>query len=364
MMITLGRSRTCPTNTAITDERLMTHAGNPFSCTHRPDVVGGEDCACVLKGVKVPPELDKNPERERKLLKRLLNDLAVDRERVPEPPASYGMAERCKCKRSKKGSVSGDDRASGGLAPHQLEEIEFRRRCPEISTPNLTYPKYKPELRCRVCRANITWLPKLAACPYCGYMRMDLDKPSEEPFDETATAAQVLRNHYLTTREKLKYDADQQIPCTMRENQTLSETSVQSGKCACTKTRICTKCHLKELSDGMPKMPNARNTIPHTASGSTTKKNLKSPTPSEHRKKLISIFKEMREFYGEKNNSEQAKDICHTAMANKMRRAVRRVKCVKKHMLKELKKYPKLRKTKVKPRMPSKRSKRWVQMDP
>lgn len=81
MMFTLGRSRTCATTTAIKDERLMSPAtGAPFTSTfpYKPYPDGEDGCACVLKGVQQPPDLDDSKEHERELLKSLLTELAID----------------------------------------------------------------------------------------------------------------------------------------------------------------------------------------------------------------------------------------------------------------------------------------------
>lgn len=336
MMFTMGRSRTCATTTGITDERLMPPGvEKPFNYPYKPhpDDVQEKDCGCIVKGVRPPPALDDTKELERKLLKRLLNELQVDREKVPTPPWSDSKGKRCKCYESQpKSSVS------EVLMPHQQMELDRLLCCPDTSTPNLTAINYKPPLRCHFCHANITWLPKLAACPYCGYVHVDLDVPSEEPFDEKATAAGVLRKHFLDNRKN--EEAEEYQPRTRTE-----QFNEPSKECTCNKTRICTKCQLKQLSDEMLKVK-ARKIEPLNTSRPCAK-NQRSPTPSEHRRKLISVLKEISNTYKVNTNADEADKICKEV---KQLGIIRRAKRLKKRTLKELKNtYPRnLKKTKKK----------------
>lgn len=329
MMFTLGRSRTCATTTGITDVRLMPPGvDKPFNYPYKPhpDDEQEKDCGCILKGVQPPPALDPTKDRERKLLKRLLAELDVDREKVPTPPLSHEKGQRCKCNKKSVSEI---------LMPHQERELERLRCCPDTSTPNLTTIKYKPPLRCHFCHANITWLPKLAACPYCGYVHVDLEAPSEEPFDEKETAAGVLRKHFLATRKNQKEEDNRFVPSGLDES-----------------LKECTKCQLKQLSDGMRKFKPLSTDRP-------CEKNSESPTPSEHRRKLIGVLKEMSNTYNEKTNTEKADVICRD-FAPKTDGIVHRARRLRKRTLKELRtKYPKTlrktRKTCVKRKMRSKR---------
>ncbi|KAH8417896.1 hypothetical protein KR222_007851, partial [Zaprionus bogoriensis] len=376
MLFTLGRSERCAASTCITDERLMSQVGAPFSCVHTAPSSQPQQCSCVLRGVNTPGAIDQAAERERRLLRRLLTDMGIDDEKVPKPPETHALSRRCQCKKPQQkptqkptsetlGSwTSSDCRQSAGLMPHQLKALEEVRKCPDVAVPDLTTAKYKPALLCPVCQANITWLPKLAACPYCGYKRIDLDKPSEEPFDETATAAEVLRNHFLTANFLQTDDAN---PKSER-----SEKSQRPKDCSCKTERVCTKCRVKELSDQMLEGARKnRHSIP-SAKPSTKSVKAKSESPSEHRKQLISIFTEMRDAYGDKG--ETAAEICNKVAASKKKgrgrgrtsRGKARSSRAKKQILKELEEaFPsRKKKPKVKRTEKTLRSKRYTFLEP
>ncbi|ALC46247.1 CG31029, partial [Drosophila busckii] len=394
LIFTLGRSRKCGGTSCITDERLMSHAGAPFKCVHGKTKESNKECSCGVKGAKVPPELDPSKERERKQLKKLLADLKVDEPRVPTPPPGHAASKRHRQRKSSDESVASEDSAQFyslsssnseqaidldvGLTPEQMQELQQARKralgiCPDIKPPELLTSKYKPPLLCPVCKANITWLPKVAACPYCGHKHFAMDKPSEEEFDECQTAEQVLRDHFLG-------DAG--------SSQRVSKSSGGDGNkknCECTQNRICTRCRIRQLcqqmfqqSDDNKQKPEQLQTQTAAAkqepqqqqkeqpAGKPLKKEASSATL--RRKKLIKIFDEMAKAYGSKaSTAEQLLQNCEAECQQFKRKAKtprgrRRVACALKQVERELaSKYPvKKRKRAAKSHKPKRRSTRYT----
>ncbi|EDW14347.1 uncharacterized protein LOC6572780 [Drosophila mojavensis] len=329
IIFTLGRSRKCAGTTCITDERLMSQAGAPFNCTHNENPPAGKECSCGVRGAKTPPAMDPTKERERKMLKKLLVDLQIDRERVPTPPSGHERSRQCQCVRYDASSDSSSSYDSSDsslyqdrniekdkpefdapLSPQQLEELqEVRRRalgaCPIIRAPELTTAKYTPPLLCSVCHANITWLPKFAACPYCGYKRCDLEQPSEEPFDETATAADVLRDHMLHTRVSSESSQRSRFTCSNVDPASCSATKI-TKTCTCKGGRVCTRCRIQQLCDNMvdtkPKSPESKSPARPLSPKKTPS------TPSQHREHLLKIFSDMQKVVGGKPSAKEVAD--------------------------------------------------------
>lgn len=325
VLFTLGRSGRCAANACITDERLMTHAGAPLGCKHKQSEPTSNECGCAVRGAKPPPAQDAAKDCERNMLRKLLVELDVDKERVPTPPSAHARSRECQCARYDSSTDSSSCDSSGeslyadavlppqgqlefdsALTPQQLDEIqEMRKRALGIGVgfqaPQLTTAKYTPPLLCTMCHANITWLPKFSPCPYCGYKRCDLDLPSEEPFDETATAADVLRNHRLHTRVSSEANSKKRSACS-KDDATSRSTSKTTKACSCNAGRVCTRCRIQQLCDNVvvPKIKTPER-------GQSQPPPKKTPlTPSQHRKQLLKIFSDMHKMYGGKPTAKEA----------------------------------------------------------
>jgi len=198
IIFTLGRSGKCPTNSCITDERLMSHAGAPFQCPHAAsaneedkDHRGGatSGCGCFLRGMQVPQDEKTEKKRERAALKKLIDELGLDQTKVPKPPSSHDKSRRwhCKCRSPKTSTDTSSSSSSCDVnefeadrPPRKRKAISLtasmeqaaRRRlvglCPQ-KEPQLKQQAYRPPNLCQLCRSDISWLPKISACPYCGY---------------------------------------------------------------------------------------------------------------------------------------------------------------------------------------------------
>ncbi|XP_030558895.1 uncharacterized protein LOC115761306 [Drosophila novamexicana] len=372
VIFTLGRSGRCAATSCITDERLMTHAGAPFSCMHKKSQPTGEECGCILRGVKPPPELDPTKDRERTLLKKLLIDLDIDKVHVPTPPSGHERSRRCKCPKYPSSSDSGTFNSSDGwlsewddqqkqppsifesaFTPEQLEALDVARKhtlgvCPVIKQPELMTTKYTPPLLCPVCHANITWLPKVAACPYCGYKRFEMDKPSEEPFDESATAAEVLRNHMLRTR--LSSEENSQ-----RKHNSYASIPKNSKDCTCRTSRVCTRCRIQELCDQM--LSKSSTTKIKSQPQSQSQEQIRTPrktasTPSQRRNQLLKIFTDMHDVYSDKRTPKQLTEKllkdCEAIACKAKKKGRRRQSTAIKCALKDLKTTYPLKKRKPK----------------
>ncbi|KAL7731190.1 hypothetical protein ACLKA6_014381 [Drosophila palustris] len=415
VIFTLGRSNRCAATTCITDERLMSHAGAPFNCIHAKSGPTGEECGCFIRGVKPPPELDQTKDRERNLLKKLLTDLEIDREHTPTPPSGHARSRaggKCKCHKSNESSSSFSpmefwsdclyddddddddddedeldqgDQGNVDLLPHQVKELEQSRKlalgaCPSIGAPSLTSTKYKPPLLCDVCHANITWLPKVAACPYCGYKRMDMEQPSEEPFDETATAAEVLRNHFIQTRLLNEGDEDNQKKHEACVNGIGGGGGEGSGteqaalkklpkECTCDDGKVCTRCRIREMCDQLFKMGSktkVAKSLPASPQASVKALKKKTSTPSQRREQLVNIFTEMRDNYSDKKKDEISEACGKTGKSEKSGKAGKSGRSGKsskglKKTLKEIdESYPSLKKKKSRKTKRRPRSKRYT----
>ncbi|EDV93211.1 uncharacterized protein LOC6563770 [Drosophila grimshawi] len=352
VIFTLGRSHRCAATTCITDERLMSHAGAPFTCMHKKIEPTGKECSCMVKGVKPPPELDAAKEQERKLLKKLLVDLEIDKEKVPTPPSGYERSRQYKRRKGHSSSGSNSYHSIDScLDPEvrderQIQELELAHKhalgeCPVIKAPKVNGVKYTPPQICPVCQANITWLPRVSACPYCGYKHYEMEPDSEQPFDETATAAEIVNNHFLNTRGEQKRSSSP-LPV-----------SLTSKECTCKQVqRLCTRCRVQELCSTtklQSKLQPKSETVKKAPS-----------TTSQRCKELVKIFTEMRNFYSDKKLDNKAmtdkllKD-CDKECRKGAKKKRHRHTCVMKKALKDLEKIYPSKKPKAKSQKKKKR---------
>ncbi|XP_017092300.2 uncharacterized protein [Drosophila bipectinata] len=368
IIFTLGRSEKCATNTCITDERLMSHAGAPFQCPHvqakGKDTEGGgggagQSCGCYVAGMQLPKDVNTEKKREKATLRKLIDELNLDKIKVPTPPCSHQQSRQWHCKCSQPPESTSTDTSSSDPGPLSKRAARKRKalsltasreqqtrrkilgKCP-ASQPNLLSVPYKPPTLCQLCQSDISWLPKVSACPYCGYKNFDDIPPSEEEYDLTATAQQLLRD--CLRKEKCKNssseeDKDDLVAARQLGNQ---EDPNLPKTCGCMGGKPCTRCRIRKLCDNFFKEGECKAQILPQAQAQAspvTKVEMvpkKTPsTTSQRQQQLISIFTEMRNMYSRKKGAseeeaqaEKQKKECDAACYNtksaKARRKARR----------------------------------------
>ncbi|XP_016938643.4 uncharacterized protein [Drosophila suzukii] len=349
IIFTLGRSGKCPTNSCITDERLMSHAGAPFQCPHAAsaneedkDHRGGatSGCGCFLRGMQVPQDEKTEKKRERAALKKLIDELGLDQTKVPKPPSSHDKSRRwhCKCRSPKTSTDTSSSSSSCDVnefeadrPPRKRKAISLtasmeqaaRRRlvglCPQ-KEPQLKQQAYRPPNLCQLCRSDISWLPKISACPYCGYKTFEDIHPSEEPYDLTATAQQLLRDSLRKEPCELgssnTSEDDEAMGDRIRKSQVNDDPNVPK-QCGCLGGKPCTRCRIRKLCENFFKESECKVkpvTLPQAEPGTTARSlpEIKNPVKktnsdtSQRRTQLISIFTEMRNMYGKKKGADEA----------------------------------------------------------
>ncbi|XP_017131834.1 uncharacterized protein LOC108149001 [Drosophila elegans] len=85
-----------------------------------------------------------------------------------------------------------------------LGEGNTNRLCQQHSFPKLRQMHISNTRSCALCGEDVSWLPKVAACPCCGYKPVPEFK--ERAYDESATAQQILLDHLENPVEDLSFD--------------------------------------------------------------------------------------------------------------------------------------------------------------
>ncbi|XP_017008876.2 uncharacterized protein Ppi1 [Drosophila takahashii] len=83
-------------------------------------------------------------------------------------------------------------------------EGNANRLVPKYSSPKLRQMHISNTRACVLCGEDVSWLPKVAACPGCGYKPIPEFK--ERPYDEAATAQSILLDHLENPVEELSFD--------------------------------------------------------------------------------------------------------------------------------------------------------------
>ncbi|KAH8383434.1 hypothetical protein KR009_008595, partial [Drosophila setifemur] len=85
-----------------------------------------------------------------------------------------------------------------------LGEGSTNRMSRKLSSPKLRQMHISSVRSCQLCGEDVSWLPKVAACPYCGYKMLPNFK--EKPYDERTTAQQILMEHLDNPVEELSFE--------------------------------------------------------------------------------------------------------------------------------------------------------------
>ncbi|XP_030370637.1 uncharacterized protein LOC115621198 [Scaptodrosophila lebanonensis] len=323
IIFTLGRSKTSPATTAITDQRLMDQAAFPFTCQHKASSPEAPGCKCVLRGTTAL-DADADARQERADLQRLLTELNLDERSLPVPPLSHLQARQqstCKCMRMQTStdSITEDldrlwsengqnDFDAAETAVAQREKAETRKRNlgvnQQAKSPQLTEAVPARPTLCALCSADIGWVPPLAACPYCGFK--SFTEPAEKPYDETATAKELLYNYFHERRKgcQAASDEDNSVPAAAAEDE--EQDPNVPAQCACVSGRTCTRCRIRKLCEQMFKESNIKHlhVLPNsTKETEKDKLEKRESTVSQRRTQLVKIFTEMRNAYDRKKST-------------------------------------------------------------
>jgi len=353
--------------------------------------------------MQVPQDEKTEKKRERVALKKLIDELGLDQTKVPKPPSSHDKSRRwhCKC-RSPKTTTDTSSSSSSSCDVNEFEadrpprkrkaisltasmEQAARRRlvglCPQ-KEPQLKQQSYRPPNLCQLCRSDISWLPKISACPYCGYKTFEDIHPSEEPYDLTATAQQLLRDSLR--KEPCELDSsntsedDEAMGDRIRESQVNDDPNVPK-QCGCLGGKPCTRCRIRKLCENFFKESECKVkpvTLPQAEPGTTARSlpEIKNPVKktnsdtSQRRTQLISIFTEMRNMYGKKKGADEADAVaqelrkecdaaCRKSKSLKARRKAR--KSLQRALDEIDRAYPKPPKIRVKRKPVHRKKSRW-----
>ncbi|KNC28215.1 hypothetical protein FF38_14136 [Lucilia cuprina] len=146
----------------------------------------------------------------------------------------------------------------------------------------------KPTKRyCPLCHENVTWLPKFAACPKCGFKPIPYN--IEEPYDDKLTADQILQE--FTNNKTTDPTIDKP-----------SEASLIGGaekcRCTCKDGKICAHCRIKKLCEDIFKTPgNAEDDCGKCVSKSSGLYNICKTSSPDCRPYLTKVFQELKDLY-------------------------------------------------------------------
>ncbi|XP_055848674.1 uncharacterized protein LOC129913821 [Episyrphus balteatus] len=158
------------------------------------------------------------------------------------------------------------------------------------------YPQSPPVLKdtayirprfCPICKSDVSWLPKLAACPKCGH------KPTpytiEKPYNENLTADQILADWAVDSPKQTEKTVPKRI-----------------NRCTCKNGKVCAYCRIRKICKDVLRPKTAKchgpNTKCSTETGTfhkdkSTSRICKSSSESDSRNHLAKVFSELQDLY-------------------------------------------------------------------
>ncbi|BFF93141.1 uncharacterized protein DMAD_11041 [Drosophila madeirensis] len=176
------------------------------------------------------------------------------------------------------------------------------RLCHQVPVPDLKQTLISSCRFCQVCEEDVSWLPMIGACPYCGYKPVPIFK--EKPYDEDATADKILLTHLDQPEDPACFDVGSIIGCSDRSGADDGPTS-EAFDSIVRDFELLKKCIKKsekvELS-------------PHTYK----KRRLSIAKEAEEKQlhpHLASVFAELNDLFKDKSNdkSSNIEEICEEA---------------------------------------------------
>lgn len=166
---------------------------------------------------------------------------------------------------------------------------------------------------CPVCKENLSWLPKLACCPKCGYKPVPVIE--EKPYDTQLTADQILQEYLKkhsseTTTASVDGHKD---TCDMKE-----KCHDDQKECHCTckgGNKLCAHCRIRKLCEDIFHSK-SRNSIEIAAEdcGKCEQKdsdayNICRSSSRDCRPYLARVFSELRDLYDIKDPKHKSFDF-------------------------------------------------------
>ncbi|EDV53110.1 uncharacterized protein LOC6554223 [Drosophila erecta] len=178
-----------------------------------------------------------------------------------------------------------------------LGEGNANRLCQKHSSPKLRQMHISNTRSCVLCGEDVSWLPKVAACPCCGYKPVPEFK--ERPYDEQATAQQILLDHLENPVESISFDMGSVEGCPANEEHADAQRTSEAFE-AIVKDYQLLRRSIRE-SNIKTSQSDAKNPIAQAGP----------PQPQD----LAKVFAELRDLFNVKaaDESQKIQDICTEA---------------------------------------------------
>ncbi|XP_058987449.1 uncharacterized protein LOC131806792 [Musca domestica] len=174
----------------------------------------------------------------------------------------------------------------GLFAPENIVNFCHKNSVPELIENVPVQPRC-----CPLCKENLSWLPKLAACPKCGYK--PIPQFDEKPYNDQLTANEIL----LGYMEKGSSCGDDEDP--IDKNCPQTDQSKSHCRCTCNPKKVCAYCRIRKLcadvfqSDGQRK----EDECGKCETKSSELYNICKTNSKDCRPHLTRVFSELKDLY-------------------------------------------------------------------
>ncbi|XP_067619783.1 uncharacterized protein [Eurosta solidaginis] len=177
----------------------------------------------------------------------------------------------------------------GAFAGEKLVNI-----CPQ-GQPNTNQTVMHTPRHCPVCKENISWLPKLACCPKCGYKPVPYIE--EKKYNEKMTADQILQEFL----DKQSSGTDQKLSdcCRADAAEVPSVPDKKECRCTCKNGKVCAHCRIRKLCEDIfqPQRPQEEPDQDCGKCDSEEMFNVCKTSSKDCRPYLARVFSELRDLY-------------------------------------------------------------------
>ncbi|KAH8246934.1 hypothetical protein KR032_004400 [Drosophila birchii] len=189
---------------------------------------------------------------------------------------------------------------------HLLGDGSTNRLCQTLSSPKLRQMHVSGTRCCILCGEDVSWLPKVAACPYCGYKAVPEFK--ERKYDENATAHQILRDHLDNPVEELSFDLGSAEGCSGDGGPVFDDGNTSEAFDGVVRDFLALKRSIRESAKPIVDQPVSRKP---TKTAVAVDQQDGEPRPQD----LVKVFAELRELFKVKDDNEGQKiqEICSEA---------------------------------------------------
>ncbi|XP_013107066.2 uncharacterized protein LOC106086800 [Stomoxys calcitrans] len=161
--------------------------------------------------------------------------------------------------------------------------------CHKDSPPNFTEQVPVQPRCCPLCKENLSWLPKLAACPKCGYKPMPTFE--ERPYNDKLTANDILKD-YLEKKSSCTEQPSSQSLCN-------DENEKPRCRCTCMPNKICAYCRIRKLCADVfqPEPQKQSSDCGKCHENASETFNICRTSSKDCRPHLTRVFSELKELY-------------------------------------------------------------------